>query len=624
MVMDLEINAVDTSMIFISVGNLSNNIPNANVGIYRSTNSGSSWTKLTTGLPATWSGKAMLDLYNGNQNLVYASIANDPSVPSNSYLGMYKSTDAGLSWTLTYNNSGLMTNQGWYNNAFLVKSNDANTILIGNLDVYKSTNGGTSFTLKSNWSAWVSGATPPGQPESGASNFSHADQHEFFSNPLDPNKLYCITDGGLYRSNDFGEVYYSCNGGYVTTQFYGGFANSYQDSIWCLGGLQDNRAVFYQGNPGWYKTHQGDGFWCAVNSTNHATSYTEYSYGAIYRSTNGGVTFNGISVPGSGSEANYCFAAPFICCNSNPNVMYIGGINIYKSTAGGSGWTNVASLSSKALSIVSSFTSTDTVYAGTIPVTSGPAATIYRSTNGSTFTDVAAGQVPNRFITDLSVNPNNSAEVYAVFGGFGSGHVYRSSNAGLNWVNISGNLPDVPHQCVVVDPLYPQNIYVGNDLGVYVTTNNGALWYEFRTGMPYALVFDLSIVFPSRNIRATTHGNGVYERDLIQNPVGITPIGNEVPKEYKLSQNYPNPFNPSTRIKFSIPLLRGVAEGRGVLVKMTVYDITGRVVATPVNENLKPGNYEITFDASKYSSGVYFYKLETGGFVETKKMLMVK
>jgi hypothetical protein len=302
--------------------------------------------------------------------------------------------------------------------------------------------------------------------------------------------------------------------------------------------------------------------------------------------------------------------------------MYIGGINIYKSTAGGSGWTNVATLSSKALSIVSSSTSTDTVYAGTIPVTSGPAATIYRTVNGSTFTDVAAGQVPNRFITDLTVNPNNSAEVYAVFGGFGSGHVYRSTNAGINWVNISGNLPDVPHQCVVVDPLYPQNIYVGNDLGVYVSTNGGALWYEFRTGMPYALVFDLSIVYPSRNIRATTHGNGVYERDLIQNPVGITPIGSEVPKEFKLSQNYPNPFNPSTKIKFSIP---SVETGfKPVSVKLTVYDITGRIVSTPVNENLKPGNYEISFDATAYSSGVYFYKLETSAFVDTKKMILLK
>lgn len=621
MAMDLEINTVDTSMIFASIGNLSNDVPNANVGIYRSTNAGASWTKLTSGLPAFWSGKCELDLYDGNPNLVFASIGNDPSNTSNSFLGLFASTDAGLTWTQRYNNLGFMTNQGWYNNAFLVKSNDPNIILIGNLDVYKSTTGGTSFTSKSNWGAWTTGATPPGQPESGASNFSHADQHEFFSNPRDPNKLYCITDGGLYRSNDFGEIYYSCNGGYVTTQFYNGFANSYQDSIWCLGGLQDNRAVFYQGNPGWYKTHQGDGFWCAVNSSSHVTSYTEYSYGAIYRSTNSGVTFNGLSVPGSGSEAAYCFAAPFICCRSNPSIMYIGGINIYKSLNGGTSWSAVGSLSSKALSIASSSTSTDTVYAGTVPVTSGPAATIYRTVNGSTFTDVGLGQVPNRFITDLTVDPNNSAIVYATFGGFGSGHVYKSSNAGINWVNISGNLPDVPHQCIVVDPLYPQNIYVGNDLAVYVSTNNGANWFEYRGTMPYALIYDLTIVYPNRHIRATTHGNGVYERSLVQNPTGISQIGNEIPKSFSLSQNYPNPFNPSTKIKFEIPITKSETNSK---TEIRIYDISGKLIETLVDLNLKPGRYEVTWSAAKYSSGAYFYKLVSGDFIETKKMMLVK
>jgi hypothetical protein len=109
--------------------------------------------------------------------------------------------------------------------------------------ICKSINGFT-YSTKSNWSAWITGATPPGQPESPSAFFAHADHHEFFVNPLNPDKLYCMTDGGLYRSNDFGETYYSCNGGYVTSQFYAGFVNSYQDSIWCLGGMQDNARLF--------------------------------------------------------------------------------------------------------------------------------------------------------------------------------------------------------------------------------------------------------------------------------------------------------------------------------------------------------------------------------------------
>jgi photosystem II stability/assembly factor-like uncharacterized protein len=293
MVMDMEINPADTSVLYVSVGNLTNNVPNANVGIYKTTNAGTSWNKLTGGLPANWTGKTTIELYKGNPNFVFASVANDLS-----YVGYYTSTDAGTSWTLKTTGVGI-GNQGWYNNAHLVKANDPNQIVVGTIDLVKSVNGGTSFTTKSNWSAWNTGATPPGQPESGSSNFAHADHHEFVSNPLDNNKLYCITDGGLYRSNDFGETYFSCNGGYVTSQFYAGFANSMQDSIFCLGGLQDNRSAFFQGTNAWYKTFVGDGFWCAINAQNDNTCYTEYSYGAIYRSVNRGVSWNQLSPPGS-------------------------------------------------------------------------------------------------------------------------------------------------------------------------------------------------------------------------------------------------------------------------------------------------------------------------------------
>jgi hypothetical protein len=301
--------------------------------------------------------------------------------------------------------------------------------------------------------------------------------------------------------------------------------------------------------------------------------------------------------------------------------MYIAGISVSKSTNGGSSWSSIASLNSKALSMAVSSTGTDTVYIGTVPVTSGPSATIYRSTNGTAFSDVGLGQEPNRYPTDIHVNPNNSADVYVTFGGFGSGHVYRSSNAGITWVNISGNLPDVPHQCVVIDPLYTQNIYAGNDLGVYVTTNGGAQWFEYRNGMPFALVFDLSIVNPNRHIRATTHGNGIYERSLVQNPVGIKQLGNEVPDKFGLFQNYPNPFNPSTKIKFNIP---SAGSRYAETVQLKIYDITGKAVASLINNELKPGKYEVDFNAVNLSSGIYFYKLTAGNFVSTRKMVFIK
>ena len=108
------------------------------------------------------------------------------------------------------------------------------------------------------------------------------------------------------------------------------------------------------------------------------------------------------------------------------------------------------------------------------------------------------------------------------------------------------------------------------------------------------------------------------------NLVSLEPVaGNEIPREFVLMQNYPNPFNPMTKLKFSIPLLRGVAgeAGRGVLLK--VYDVLGKEIAVLVNENLKPGIYEIEWDASNIRS-VYFYSLITNDFTQTKKMVVLK
>jgi hypothetical protein len=97
---------------------------------------------------------------------------------------------------------------------------------------------------------------------------------------------------------------------------------------------------------------------------------------------------------------------------------------------------------------------------------------------------------------------------------------------------------------------------------------------------------------------------------------GIVEDGTESPVKYILKQNYPNPFNPVTKISFAIPNADNV--------KLIIYDISGREVLTLINEKKQAGTYEVEWNALNYSSGVYFYKLEADGFMETKKMLLVK
>ena len=99
-------------------------------------------------------------------------------------------------------------------------------------------------------------------------------------------------------------------------------------------------------------------------------------------------------------------------------------------------------------------------------------------------------------------------------------------------------------------------------------------------------------------------------------PAGITPLGNEIPSHFLLSQNYPNPFNPATNIDFSIPKESGVS--------LMIYDLTGRLVKTLVNEKLPPGIYRVNFGAAEFASGMYLYKLTAGEFTDIKKMILVK
>ncbi|HMQ70171.1 MAG TPA: hypothetical protein PKA90_14430, partial [Ignavibacteria bacterium] len=514
MVMDLEINSIDTSILYASIGNLTNNVPLTNKGIFKTTNGGNNWAKLSGGLPAGWSGKATIEIYKGNQNFIYASIPNDFS-----YAGYFKSTNGGLNW-IAGSTSVPIGSQGWYNNGHFVKANDPNVILVGTIDVEKSINGGASFENKSSWFLWNEGATPPGDPE-GPDDFVHADVHFYTDNPKDANKIYIAADGGLYRSNDFGETFYSCNGGFVTSQFYASFANSDLDTNFALGGLQDNRSAIYQGSNAWFKTFYGDGMSCAINSFNDLICYTEYTYGAINKSTDGGLNWSGINPPGAGSENNYCFVTPFISCSSNPQILFTGGKSIYRSTNNGNSWTGPYGTTviggTKILSIASSHTSADTVYCGAVN------GNLFRTVNaGINWTSITDNSVtPVRYATDMTVNPKRSNDIITTFGGFGSGHVFRSTNAGADWQDISGNLPDVPHHSVVMDPDFNQNIYAGNDLGVYVTTNGGTSWHEYRAGMPYALVFDLTVVKVNRKLRIATYGNGIWERKLMENPVSV-------------------------------------------------------------------------------------------------------
>ncbi len=136
---------------------------------------------------------------------------------------------------------------------------------------------------------------------------------------------------------------------------------------------------------------------------------------------------------------------------------------------------------------------------------------------------------------------------------------------------------------------------------------------------------DLDFIIGGTHFSLPTRNPKLYKNNF-NFPVGISGNNQNLPENFSLSQNYPNPFNPATKISYFIPLLKGVnaESGRGVLTKLTIYDLAGREVTTLVNEYLKPGSYDVIWNASYYPSGVYFYTLTAGENRQTRKMILLK
>ncbi len=203
------------------------------------------------------------------------------------------------------------------------------------------------------------------------------------------------------------------------------------------------------------------------------------------------------------------------------------------------------------------------------------------------------------------------------------GKIYKSTNSGENWnQQYSGNRRLYKTQFVNENTGW----VIGDTGTILKTTNGGVNWY-MQSSPAVDVLRGIFMISPTegwicgrRYILHTTDGGG---------PIGIKPISSEVPEKFSLYQNYPNPFNPSTKIKFDIP---PVGQRHAFDVRLTIYDALGREISTLVNEELKPGTYEVSWEGSNYPSGVYFYKLIAGdpsassgqGFTETKKMILLK
>ncbi len=222
----------------------------------------------------------------------------------------------------------------------------------------------------------------------------------------------------------------------------------------------------------------------------------------------------------------------------------------------------------------------------------------FSANQGTTVTDITAG-LPDRYPRKIAVNPSNSKEVYIVFSGFGTGHVFKSLNSGGTWTDISTALPDMPFETVTVDPMYPRHIFVGCDFGAFYSTDDGATWTSYDTGFPDATeVYDLLVSPLDHYLYAFTFGRGQWKRDLSD----ITTSVNDVKVVTLNAKMYPNPA--TTDLHINISNLSQVSAGN---LQLSIYTIQGKEV---YNSALAPNNSQLTIPVSGLSSGMYFVNIK--------------
>jgi hypothetical protein len=204
-------------------------------------------------------------------------------------------------------------------------------------------------------------------------------------------------------------------------------------------------------------------------------------------------------------------------------------------------------------------------------------------------------------------------------------NISRSTDGGNTWTQINTGLPNTSLEWGKVKWVYGTNtVFLTAETGasgcIGKSTNAGLNWSVMSTA-GITNLYNIDLVYTGGMVYAYAISLSAQVIKLQEPVTGIGLHSREVPSEYRLEQNYPNPFNPTTNIKFEIINSKSETNPK---TEIRIYDVLGKEVATLINENLKPGSYEVEWDASSFPSGVYFYRLTSGKFSETKKMILNK
>lgn len=470
-------------------------------GLYRSSDGGATWERLTNGLPAPDAtiGRIGVAVARTNPQRVYAIVNRTDGL----FQGFYRSDDGGNSWTnlpSDANNpdslAAAQANFGWWFGRLWVDPLNEAHVFAAGVALSESQDGGVTFTPQIN---------------------PHPDHHAMAWDLKVPNRVYLGTDGGTYRSDINGTADQWTKATYEPfTQFYS-VDVSEQDASRVVGGTQDNYVLRSYGGDGWNGYVFGDGLAALIDPVNQELVYGCFQYGNCYRSTDGGTTTTYFT-PAIASVRRNWFA-PLQFDPNNPAILYFGGNRVHRSTDNATSWVPISpdltggpgrdhprTVFGTITTIGIAKTDTNRILAGT-----DDGRLWFTPNLGAAWTQVTDPDLPGTWVTRVVVDPLNAAVGYATFSGFRSGgslpYVLKTTDGGATWANIAGDLPQAPVNDIVV---VGSTLYVATDVGVFLSSDSGATWLPAGEDLPNVPVTDLEYRAASNSLYAATFGRGIF------------------------------------------------------------------------------------------------------------------
>jgi photosystem II stability/assembly factor-like uncharacterized protein len=404
-------------------------------------------------------------------------------------------------------------------------------------------------------------------------NGLHADSHAVAIAPSSSNVVYTGNDGGVWKSTDGGHTWQDINTfGFLATQFESISVHP-TDPQFTIGGTQDNGTIFRKPDGSFTRADFGDGGYALIDQsatdTENVTLYHTYfnqtgnliGFGRVLKAscaipnTNppfggegqwsfmgiyGGKvdptvhcdgttdTFNGINI-----NDNVNFYAPMALGTGTPNTVYFGTDRLYRSTDRG---THMSVVSEAPILPLAAGAAQGFVVSaiGISPLSDNvrvvglETGNVFATATGASGLVDVTGPLPAQYITRIVLSPNNPDVAYVAFNGYGlppGQQVWKTTNlvsalksgGTVHWKPAGSGIPDVSVNGLVIDPLFPNHLYAGTDIGVYASTNGGASWHRFGIGFPHVEVYDITLQSKFRILRAATHGLGFWQTFLFGN-----------------------------------------------------------------------------------------------------------